>query len=163
MAAQDRWNHRSVKAQQAWDKLPKKANGDVNWGNIRVAHLDTGYTRHAAFGAWPAVLIDEPNTPAAEMVQRRLDVVDPERDVRLDGITDRSHELDVTWCAHLDLHDRERAERGSVEPRTVDQRVHRHRFTSRRGPARTSRLERSSSAFTRLPLWPSTMPKGELT
>ena len=44
MAAQDRWNHRSVKAQQALDKLPKKANGDVNWGNIRVAR--SGYRLH---------------------------------------------------------------------------------------------------------------------
>ncbi|HEY7690264.1 MAG TPA: S8/S53 family peptidase [Dongiaceae bacterium] len=54
MAVQDRWNHRSVKAPQALDKLPKKANGDINWGSIRVAHLDTGYTRHDAFGAWTA-------------------------------------------------------------------------------------------------------------
>jgi subtilisin family serine protease len=52
--AQDRWNHVSVKAPQALAQLPKKANGDVNWGNIRVAHLDTGYRRHAAFGAWAA-------------------------------------------------------------------------------------------------------------
>jgi len=33
---QDRWNHASVKAPQALAQLPKKANGDVSWGNIRV-------------------------------------------------------------------------------------------------------------------------------
>lgn len=49
---QDRWNHANVKAPQALAKLPKKANGDVSWGTIRVAQLDTGFRRHAAFGAW---------------------------------------------------------------------------------------------------------------
>jgi subtilisin family serine protease len=51
---QDRWNHASAKAPQALAKLPKKSNGDVSWGTIRVAHLDTGFRRHAAFGAWSA-------------------------------------------------------------------------------------------------------------
>ena len=52
------WPHRTAGTTRAsrrpkpWAKLPKKANGDVNWGSIRVAHLDTGYTRHDAFGAW---------------------------------------------------------------------------------------------------------------
>jgi subtilisin family serine protease len=52
MPLQDRWHHNSVKATQAWALLPKKANGDINWGTVRAAHLDTGYRRHAAFGSW---------------------------------------------------------------------------------------------------------------
>lgn len=54
MPLQDRWHHRNVRAPDAWNKLPKKANGDIGWGTMRVAHLDTGFTRHAAFGAWSA-------------------------------------------------------------------------------------------------------------
>jgi subtilisin family serine protease len=49
---QDRWHHRHVRAPEALALLPTKPNGEVNWGRIRVAHLDTGFTRHEAFGAW---------------------------------------------------------------------------------------------------------------
>ena len=86
---QDRWNHQSVKATQALDKLPKKANGDVNWGNIRVAHLDTGYTRHDAFGAWSAgganAIIEAPGRdffqPARTSAQDPLSPVTPPQEV----------------------------------------------------------------------------------
>ncbi len=79
--AQDRWNHRSVKAPQALARLPAKANGDVNWGTIRVAHLDTGFTRHAAFGPWAAdgnnAIIRTPGK----------DFFDPKRTSALDPLT----------------------------------------------------------------------------
>jgi Subtilase family len=89
MALQDRWNHQSVKATQALGKLPKKANGDVNWGNTRVAHLDTGYTRHDAFGAWSAggvnAIIETPGRdffqPARTSAQDPLTPVTPPQEV----------------------------------------------------------------------------------
>src|SRR5512134_1457611 len=89
MALQDRWNHQSVKATQALAKLPKKANGDVNWGGIRVAHLDTGYTRHDAFGAWSAgganAIIETPGKdffqPARPSAQDPLTPVTPPQEV----------------------------------------------------------------------------------
>ena len=34
--------------------LPKQPDGAIDWGDIRVGHLDTGYTRHPIFGDWDA-------------------------------------------------------------------------------------------------------------
>ncbi|MEM7226352.1 MAG: S8/S53 family peptidase [Pseudomonadota bacterium] len=45
----ERWNHRHVKAELAWPMLPQR-NGRIDWGTVRVAHLDTGYTEHEALG-----------------------------------------------------------------------------------------------------------------
>jgi subtilisin family serine protease len=80
---QDRWNHASVKAPQALAKLPKKANGDVSWGAIRVAQLDTGFRRHAAFGAWSAGgANDIVETPGKDFFQpNRTSAEDPLTDV----------------------------------------------------------------------------------
>ncbi len=75
---QNDWNIRKVKADAALARLPRTAAGAVDWGTVRVAHLDTGYTRHEAFGPWtPAgrnqiVLAHlgrdffQPNRPTAE-------------------------------------------------------------------------------------------------
>lgn len=47
-----RWNLTWSRAEQAWQRLPKKPDGTIDWGDVRVAHLDTGYTEHIAFGPW---------------------------------------------------------------------------------------------------------------
>ncbi|MGH6931359.1 MAG: S8/S53 family peptidase, partial [Dongiaceae bacterium] len=80
---QDRWNHASVKAPQALARLPKKANGEVSWGTIRVAQLDTGFRRHAAFGAWSAGgANDIIETPGRDFFQpNRTSAEDPLTDV----------------------------------------------------------------------------------
>ena len=46
------WNVTYARVNEALDLLPRRANGKVSWGNARVAHLDTGYTNHPAFGPW---------------------------------------------------------------------------------------------------------------
>lgn len=48
----ERWNLTWSRAEQAWQRLPKKPDGTIDWGDVRVAHLDTGYTEHVAFGTW---------------------------------------------------------------------------------------------------------------
>ena len=46
------WNLSWVNAEQAWQRLPTQADGTIDWGGFRVAHLDTGYTEHEVFGPW---------------------------------------------------------------------------------------------------------------
>ena len=46
------WNLDYIRAPEALAQLPQGVGGKVDWGNIRVAHLDTGYTENAAFGPW---------------------------------------------------------------------------------------------------------------
>lgn len=47
------WNLRIVRSREARALLPKQPGSQlVAWGNLRVAHLDTGYTEHPAFGEW---------------------------------------------------------------------------------------------------------------
>src|SRR5688500_3211710 len=48
------WNLKMVRSREARRLLPKVQGGSdaVAWSNIRVAHLDTGYTEHPAFGDW---------------------------------------------------------------------------------------------------------------
>lgn len=50
--ASNQWNLSWVNADKAWDRLPKKPDGTIDWADVRVAHLDTGYTEHEAFGTW---------------------------------------------------------------------------------------------------------------
>jgi subtilisin family serine protease len=44
------WNLTAVRAREAWAKFG--GWDKINWGSIRVGHLDTGYTEHPAFGPW---------------------------------------------------------------------------------------------------------------
>ncbi len=46
------WNLVHIKQPDSLAQLPKRANGKVDWGNVKVAHLDTGYTENPAFGRW---------------------------------------------------------------------------------------------------------------
>src|SRR5262245_38534573 len=51
VAAAADWNLELVRARRARDLLPKKAgSGEIDWGDVRVAHLDTGFTRHPILG-----------------------------------------------------------------------------------------------------------------
>ncbi|GBD45128.1 Subtilisin BL [bacterium HR40] len=52
MASRDDWNLRMVRAREALALLPRSPEGGTDWGDIRVAHLDTGYTKHPVFGDW---------------------------------------------------------------------------------------------------------------
>ncbi len=54
MAPRPDWNLLMVRAREAWRLLPKLPDGSIDWGDIRVGHLDTGYTRHPIFGDWAA-------------------------------------------------------------------------------------------------------------
>jgi subtilisin family serine protease len=44
------WNHRYAKLDKALALMPRKADGTVAWGTLKVAHLDTGYRRKKALG-----------------------------------------------------------------------------------------------------------------
>ncbi|HEX6014964.1 MAG TPA: S8/S53 family peptidase [Geminicoccaceae bacterium] len=46
------WNLTLVQAPEARAMLPRR-NGQVDWGGVRVAHLDTGFTEHPGFGYRP--------------------------------------------------------------------------------------------------------------
>lgn len=49
-----KWNLELVRARQAYDLLPRRPGTDdeVDWGEIEVAHIDTGFTQHSVFGPW---------------------------------------------------------------------------------------------------------------
>ena len=54
MAPEADWNLEMVRSREARRLLPKlPGTRAVDWGDIRVAHLDTGFTRHPAFGFRP--------------------------------------------------------------------------------------------------------------
>lgn len=52
MAPRRDWNLRMVGAEAARRLLPTHPDGTLDWGTVRVGHLDTGYTRHPIFGDW---------------------------------------------------------------------------------------------------------------
>jgi subtilisin family serine protease len=54
VAAELSWNLAMVRTREARQRLPKLPGSEqIDWGNLRVAHLDTGYTEHPCFGDWP--------------------------------------------------------------------------------------------------------------
>ena len=44
------WNLDTVRARQAWALMGGIDN--IDWGSVRIGHLDTGYTEHEVFGPW---------------------------------------------------------------------------------------------------------------
>lgn len=53
--ASSKWNLEMVRAREACDLLRARRpgpDGQVDWGEIEVGHIDTGCTRHAVFGPW---------------------------------------------------------------------------------------------------------------
>jgi hypothetical protein len=77
MAAGPDWNLRMVGAAQALGKLPKHADGSVDWGDIRVGHLDTGVTRHPIFGDWAAQKSWLHTKDGWNLVADKADPIDP--------------------------------------------------------------------------------------
>jgi subtilisin family serine protease len=58
------WNHDFVRLGEALEALRQKQQGaEIDWTGVKVAHLDTGVTRHPVFawngGVSPFVLVDE--------------------------------------------------------------------------------------------------------
>ena len=77
MAARADWNLRMVGAAQALNKLPRQADGSIDWGDIRVGHLDTGVTRHPIFGDWAAETSWVRTADGWNIVTDTADPVDP--------------------------------------------------------------------------------------
>lgn len=48
----DKWNIKAIHGREALALLTRKPDGGVNWGDVEIAHLDTGATRHSVFGPW---------------------------------------------------------------------------------------------------------------
>jgi hypothetical protein len=79
------WNVEEVGAREAMTLLPHDAQGRVDWHEIAVAHLDTGYTPHPVFrlpapdrGSW--VLIERGRNfmePHTDLPRDPLDYFDP--------------------------------------------------------------------------------------
>jgi subtilisin family serine protease len=69
-----------VRAGDALALLPQ-AGSAVDWGAVRVAHLDTGYTEHEAFGPWTA---DGHN--AINLVDEGRDFLQPSRPTARDPL-----------------------------------------------------------------------------
>lgn len=76
------WNLVHVKQPGALAQLPKRPNGKVDWGSVKVAHLDTGYTENAAFGPW------RNGRNAIVLAQRGRDFLQPRRRSALDPLID---------------------------------------------------------------------------
>lgn len=60
------WNIDMVRGRQARDRLPQRTDGSgqIDWNEMEVALIDTGYTEHPVFGPWqdgesPFVRVDD--------------------------------------------------------------------------------------------------------
>lgn len=45
------WHIGAIKADQAWAMLTDPHTGAIEYGDVRIGHIDTGYTPHPVFGA----------------------------------------------------------------------------------------------------------------
>ncbi|HIP77386.1 MAG TPA: hypothetical protein EYH07_02840, partial [Kiloniellaceae bacterium] len=52
--SQKAWNLDLVKAREAFAMLPRIPGQDevIDWGEVEIAQIDTGYTEHSVFGPW---------------------------------------------------------------------------------------------------------------
>ena len=57
-AHQNFWNQQYSRLDKVLAQMPRRVDGKIAWGNIRVAQCDTGYTRHPALG-FPATASGE--------------------------------------------------------------------------------------------------------
>ncbi|WP_299617214.1 S8/S53 family peptidase [Pelagibius sp.] len=46
------WHIKEIRADEAWQIMVDPATGDIDYKDVRIAHIDTGYTEHAVFGPW---------------------------------------------------------------------------------------------------------------
>ena len=67
----ENWNHDMVHAGAAYASLVDPATGEIDWGDIEVGHVDTGYTRHSVFGPWSG------DASPTLQVARGLNLLDP--------------------------------------------------------------------------------------
>ena len=95
------WNVQMVKGREAQDLLPRlPANPDViDWGEIEIAQIDTGCTRHEAFGPWNAD--DSPVlnvTDGLNLCERGSAPFDP---LDYDGTAGHGTRIQSVLCARL--------------------------------------------------------------
>ena len=64
------WNLDTVRARQAWALMGGIDN--IDWGSVRIGHLDTGYTEHEVFGPWTNGLQPQPAAASRHQHLRRL-------------------------------------------------------------------------------------------
>lgn len=76
------WNLTYARVPAALARLPRRADGSIGWGRVRVAHLDTGYSRNAAFGPWNG------ETNAIVLTDRGRDFLRPQRQTAEDPLND---------------------------------------------------------------------------
>ena len=48
------WHINEIKADRAWKLMTDPATGEIDYGDIQIAHIDTGYTEHPVFGGEPS-------------------------------------------------------------------------------------------------------------
>lgn len=46
------WNVRLTRAREAIKSAENKIGGSIDWGDIKIGHIDTGYTKAKVFGNW---------------------------------------------------------------------------------------------------------------
>lgn len=51
------WHLDNIRALEAWESIPS-APSAIDWADVRIGHIDTGYSRHPAFGFETAPWID---------------------------------------------------------------------------------------------------------
>src|SRR5678815_4188260 len=69
------WHLDNTRTRTAWQMIAGAPDA-IDWLDVRVGHVDTGYTRHPAFGFEPGPWIDV--APAAtSFLARRAGAVDP--------------------------------------------------------------------------------------
>lgn len=81
--AGSKWNLEMVRAREACDLLRERRpgpDGQVDWGEIEVGHIDTGCTRHPVFGPWQGdqsgILLVEDGLNFVEPGQHPFDPLD---------------------------------------------------------------------------------------
>ncbi len=52
------WHIGAIGADEAWRMLADPGTGEIDYKDVRIAHVDTGYTEHPVFGPWNG----EPNS-----------------------------------------------------------------------------------------------------
>ena len=46
------WHIKAIAADKAWAIMTDPGTGEIDYKDIRIAHIDTGYTEHPVFGPW---------------------------------------------------------------------------------------------------------------
>jgi len=46
------WHIEVIGADRAWNMMTDPGTGEINYRDVRIGHIDTGYTEHPVFGPW---------------------------------------------------------------------------------------------------------------